>query len=371
MHEYIYEDVGGVSKKELFIESFGLPFSVSDNSKRKIDNFLEATTTASTGANKLDRHIINKKNNRNTFIIRGVPVARCDIPTANNNLYTYAELKKAMEKSMDNFKHKSLLCSAKGHPSNETAAVEPTEASHTVINGYIKKVGDTKILFNDFQVLSTDEGRNLASLIKDGVTIGTSIRVFGLKKEDTNNITDIEFLGTDAVGRPAAGTRFSKENIQAEILDESDSRDYFNSYMESSNYMEDRTMRRRSRRSERFNSNSWDRDLDRDRFNDDYDREDDFENERERAPKRKIRKLTDGEKRLLNAYNENPEKFDKAFSDSDKKETSNAKPLIDGLDAKEEEETPAADLPNNDNVKALITSLVSMVKDKNDAKSAN
>ena len=201
----LLEDDNG---KELFIEESGFAWKLNESSSSCVRKYLDEDTTS---ANLGD---IGKQN---ILVLRNIPACICNIPTKNGRIYSSKEMKKAIKKSQSAFLNKSLLCSGKGHPSE--AKVEPTEASHIVVDAYIKKVQDQDVLFNDWQILSTYEGKNLASLIKDGVSVGTSIRVFGNVSDDNdNNVKDIDFLGTDAVGAPAAGTYLSMNSAKAEIM---------------------------------------------------------------------------------------------------------------------------------------------------------
>jgi len=145
-----------------------------------------------------------------------LPVCRLNKPTLNDRTYTAEGMTKSIQEATEAMKSRRLTCSADDHP--PTVNVAPIKASHLVIDAWVE--GNT--LWNKWQVLETDNGRNLKALIEGRVSIGTSIR--GLGRVDENKvIQDYKFLGCDCVGTPAAGTYAlaGSDGVKVELVGES------------------------------------------------------------------------------------------------------------------------------------------------------
>lgn len=128
-----------------------------------------------------------------------LPVCRLNTPTANKRTYTTEEMNRSLALCNESMTARQLTCAADDHPPG--THVPPIRASHLVTKAWVN--GDT--LWNEWEVLDTDNGRNLKALIKGRVAIGTSIRGMGQLGE-MNRVTNYRYLGTDCVGNPAAGT---------------------------------------------------------------------------------------------------------------------------------------------------------------------
>jgi hypothetical protein len=100
--------------------------------------------------------------------------------------------------------------------------VPPIRASHVVTNAYLKEIDGKKHLLNDWLVLNTDNGKNLKSLINAGVSIETSIRGLGQLDEETKHVQEYDYLGTDAVGNPSAGTYAHSGKYEVKVESVSD-----------------------------------------------------------------------------------------------------------------------------------------------------
>jgi hypothetical protein len=190
-----------MDKKTLFIERVGFSFNINSKS------LTEAVA-------KIDKE-------SGSFIVKGVPATILDQKNYNGRIYSQNEMKRAIAdcKSKGFFEQKMLTCSADDHP--ETSFVKPVNASHVVIDAYIKEQGGKKILFNDWLILNTENGKNLRALIQDGVAVGTSIRGLGVMNESTSEIEEYQYLGTDVVGQPSAGTYISSKEYNIEVVIES------------------------------------------------------------------------------------------------------------------------------------------------------
>jgi hypothetical protein len=117
-----------------------------------------------------------------------------------------------------------MLCSADDHP-KDSSHVSPIQSSHVILDAYIKKNDKGKeVLMNDWLVLNTTNGKNLKALAEAGASFGTSIRGLGQLNEETKHVENYDWLGTDAVGNPSAGTfaspgtfEIQTESISAEL----------------------------------------------------------------------------------------------------------------------------------------------------------
>lgn len=156
-------------------------------------------------------HITEATGGKGEFIVKGVPATVLDTENNNGRIYSTGMMRETLANAKQTglFEDRRLLCSSDGHPS--TTHVEPIKASHVVTDAYIRRDQETgkNMLFCDWLVLGTDNGRNLKSLIDSGISYGTSIRGLGQFNEGTKQIERYEFLGCDGVGNPSAGT-FSK-----------------------------------------------------------------------------------------------------------------------------------------------------------------
>ena len=140
------------------------------------------------------------------MLVKDVPSTILGEKNKNGRLYEeamFAGIIREYDQS-GTFPGRTLLCSADGHPENNNY-VEPIRASHVVVGARIDSIDDRRVLFNDWLILDTDNGRNLRSLIESQISFGTSIRGLG-ELTDSGTVRDYLYLGTDAVGNPSAGT---------------------------------------------------------------------------------------------------------------------------------------------------------------------
>lgn len=141
--------------------------------------------------------------NEEAIIIKHVPCTILGKKNLNGRIYPANMMKKSLADARDQIKSRSLLCQAHDHP--EGTFVKPIEASHLIIDAYIEDVPNVgPVLFNDWEVLPTSHGKDLAALIERNVSLGTSIR--GLGNMSGSVVEGYEFLGTDVVGNPSSGT---------------------------------------------------------------------------------------------------------------------------------------------------------------------
>lgn len=143
------------------------------------------------------------KEDGNAIIVKHVPCTILGKKNLNGRIYPAAMMKKSLTDAKPQIDARSLICQAHDHP--EGTYVKPIEASHLVVDAYIEDVPNVgPVLFNDWEILPTSHGRDLAALIEADVSLGTSIR--GLGNMSGSVVDDYEFLGTDVVGNPSSGT---------------------------------------------------------------------------------------------------------------------------------------------------------------------
>jgi hypothetical protein len=146
---------------------------------------------------QLSEAILESTNDKGMYLT--LPVCILDKPTANKRTYTSEMMSKSISEAATAIAGRRLLCSADDHP--QGTHVAPIHASHIVIEAWV----DNGVLWNKWFILDTDNGRNLQALIRGRASVGTSIRGLGSMSR-MNHVENYQYLGTDAVGNPAAGT---------------------------------------------------------------------------------------------------------------------------------------------------------------------
>ncbi len=172
---------------------------------------------------------ISIENNKDVLIIRNIPATIADRKNQNGRIYTTEVLQEAIKNANFQLKTKWMYSQADEHP--EGSFVKPSHASHVVINAYIKKnvkvfvEGKTErhnVMFMDWEILNTEEGKNLKALILQETACPTSIR--GLGDMEGEYVTNYELLGCDVVSNPSSGTSMRmpvSESIKVESSDKS------------------------------------------------------------------------------------------------------------------------------------------------------
>lgn len=167
-------------------------------------------------------HVTGSLSESETSDVRGLritlPVCVLNKPTANNRIYTQQEMERALNEARPAIAGRRLLCAGDDHP--PLAYVPPTRASHLVEDAWVE--GDK--LMNRWLVLRTENGKNLRALIEAKAAIGVSIRGLG-RLGDRNEVRDYQYLGTDCVGNPAAGTFAlpGSESVKIEVVESDNS----------------------------------------------------------------------------------------------------------------------------------------------------
>lgn len=172
---------------------------------------------------------ISVENNKDVLIVRNIPATIADRKNQNGRIYTTEVLQEAIKNANFQLKTKWMYSQADEHP--EGSFVKPSHASHVVINAYIKKnvkvfvEGKTErhnVMFMDWEILNTEEGKNLKALILQETACPTSIR--GLGDMEGEYVTNYELLGCDVVSNPSSGTSMRmpvSESIKVESSDKS------------------------------------------------------------------------------------------------------------------------------------------------------
>lgn len=182
-----------------------------------------------------------------TLIVRNIPCTILNRINQNGRIYSTEVVQMALNEAQDAFKTKQLLSQACEHP--EGSFVAPTNASHVVINAYIKKnvevivegkKGRFDVLFQDWEVLNTVEGKNLRALFEAECSIGTSIR--GVGDMNGKYVEDYTLLGCDCVGNPSSSTYTRmpvSESVQVELVDPRSLKETFTVSTSSTNVVRD------------------------------------------------------------------------------------------------------------------------------------
>lgn len=162
-----------------------------------------------------------------TLIVRNIPATICNRPNQNNRIYSTEVIQEAINNAKLAIETKQLLGKPNEHP--EGSFIAPSEASHVIINAYIKKnvkyiiegkeeVND--MLFMDWEILNTQNGKDLRALFEAECSIGTSIR--GLGDLEGQYVKNYQLIGIDCVGQPSSST-FTRmpvsESVKVELAD--------------------------------------------------------------------------------------------------------------------------------------------------------
>ena len=176
---------------------------------------------------KLKESLELSKGKNGTLIVRNIPSTILNRRNLNGRIYSTQVVQAGIDEAKSLIETKQLLSQACEHP--EGSYVSPTTASHVIIGAYIKpnvelvvegKKERQDVLFTDWEVLNTQEGKNLRALFEAECSIGVSIRGAGSLEGD--QVVEWEFFGVDAVGQPSSSsyTRMPvSESVQVELAD--------------------------------------------------------------------------------------------------------------------------------------------------------
>ena len=167
-----------------------------------------------------------------TLIVKNIPATILNRINQNGRIYSTEVMEEALKEAKGRLASKQMLSAGNEHP--ESSYVAPTEASHVVINAYIKKnvsvVVEGKrekhdILFMDWEVLNTANGKNLRALFEAECSFGTSIRSLG--SMNGKYVEELSLLGCDCVGNPSSST-YTRMPISESVVVEFKEQDALN-----------------------------------------------------------------------------------------------------------------------------------------------
>ena len=215
-------------KRELLIESSEF------TSKIKLSKGLKESLSMQSGKN-------------GTLIVKNIPVTILDRENLNGRIYSTETMKQAILEAKDAMANKETLGQANEHP--ESSFVAPTDASHVIINAYIKEniniVVDGKkerhnVLFTDWEVLNTTHGKDLRALFEAECSFGTSIR--GVGELNGKMVENYSFISVDGVGNPSSSTYTRmpvSESVKVEFKDANELKENYTVMSSSTNVVRD------------------------------------------------------------------------------------------------------------------------------------
>ena len=196
---------------------------------------------------KLKESISMESGKNGTLIVRNIPATICNRPNQNNRIYTTEVLQEAIDNAQLEIETKQLIGKPNEHP--ESSFIAPSDASHVIINAYIKKnvkyIVDGKqevndMLFMDWEILNTRNGKDLRALFEAECSIGTSIR--GLGELEGRYVKNYQILGIDCVGQPSSSTYTRmpvSESVKVEFKDANELKENYTVTSSSTNVVRD------------------------------------------------------------------------------------------------------------------------------------
>ena len=169
------------------------------------------------------------KGKAGTLIVRNVPCGLLNRVNQNNRIYSTKVVQDAINEAKRNhaFELKNMFGKPNEHP--EGSYIAPSEASHVVIDAYVKpnvkmlvdgKEEVNDVLFMDLEVLNTSNGKDMRALLEAECSVGTSIR--GLGDLNGQNVENYTLISVDLVGNPSSSTytrMIMSESVQVELKD--------------------------------------------------------------------------------------------------------------------------------------------------------
>jgi hypothetical protein len=153
-----------------------------------------------------------------------------DVETGNGRVYPSKVVEKAIEEAQEMMKNHELLCTFSGHPPE--VFPEPNIASHYIVDSWIE---DGYLWAESVVMGDTKEGANLLGAIKNGASIGVSVR--GVGSVTANRVTEYTYYGFDYVGTPSTGLRVAPDIIDDSSLRESGKCETTLSYIKENSLM--------------------------------------------------------------------------------------------------------------------------------------
>lgn len=217
----------------------------NDNRKLLIES---SEFTSKIKLNKtLKESLVMQSGKNGTLIVKNVPVTILDRENLNGRIYSTETMRQAIEEAREAMADKQTLGQANEHP--ESSFVAPTDASHVIINAYIKEnvniVVDGKrerhnVLFTDWEVLNTTHGKDLRALFEAECSFGTSIR--GVGELSGKMVQNYSFISVDGVGNPSSSTYTRmpvSESVKVEFKDANELKENYTVMSSSTNVVRD------------------------------------------------------------------------------------------------------------------------------------
>lgn len=217
----------------------------NDNRKLLIES---SEFTSKIKLNKtLKESLIMQSGKNGTLIVKNIPVTILDRENLNGRIYSTETMRQAIEEAREAMADKQTLGQANEHP--ESSFVAPTDASHVIINAYIKEnvniVVDGKrerhnVLFTDWEVLNTTHGKDLRALFEAECSFGTSIR--GVGELSGKMVQNYSFISVDGVGNPSSSTYTRmpvSESVKVEFKDANELKENYTVMSSSTNVVRD------------------------------------------------------------------------------------------------------------------------------------
>jgi hypothetical protein len=143
-----------------------------------------------------------------------LPVGFVEKKNDNNRLYRKAAVIASFSEAFAEMNEGAVHGQLKGHP--DTIEVPPENISHYITKGWVE---DDGTIWNEWIVVPTSQGRDLASLFLSGVKIGVSTRGYGVSESENglDIISKYKYYGTDVVSKPSTGMYSGMANKKVEI----------------------------------------------------------------------------------------------------------------------------------------------------------
>ena len=195
----------------------------------------------------LKESLVMQSGKNGTLIVKNIPVTILDRENLNGRIYSTETMRQAIEEAKEAMLEKQTLGQANEHP--ESSFVAPTDASHVIINAYIKEniniVVDGKrerhnVLFTDWEVLNTTHGKDLRALFEAECSFGTSIR--GVGELSGKMVQNYSFISVDGVGNPSSSTYTRmpvSESVKVEFRDANELKENYTVMSSSTNVVRD------------------------------------------------------------------------------------------------------------------------------------
>lgn len=195
----------------------------------------------------LKESLVMQSGKNGTLIVKNIPVTILDRENLNGRIYSTETMRQAIEEAREAMISKETLGQANEHP--ESSFVAPTDASHVIINAYIKEniniVVDGKkerhnVLFTDWEVLNTTHGKDLRALFEAECSFGTSIR--GVGELNGKMVENYSFISVDGVGNPSSSTYTRmpvSESVKVEFKDANELKENYTVTSSSTNVVRD------------------------------------------------------------------------------------------------------------------------------------